>query len=339
MIRRYSDRLASHGDGGRLSPDSQKNPLRRVVPSLAVAIFILTGCGGSVWTNGFQRAISIIPGIDMADVLPAEDEALRPGYRPGGPVDIVVADQDPIGEPADDPGVTPVMAEPAPAMTEAPAAPVMAAMEATMGEALLMGEAALDNSLLGRMQRVELGLLRLEADFQAMRPGIERLVAVDADLDELVDQLFLLVSQGAEVVAPAAAAPPAQQQAAGAPTPLIPVGDGGPPPFTPLPTPGLAAVPPAPLAPAVGQFALHLASYRLRDNAIIGWTEIMAAVPGQLAGLNPGTSNFNKGADGQFVRLKAGPLVSEADAEARCLAIQAAGRYCSVMAYAGTTPF
>ena len=306
-------------------------------------MFILTGCGGSVWTNGFQRAISIIPGIDMADGLPAEDEALRPGYQPGAPVDIVVADQTPIGEPADDPAATPVMAEAAPAMAEPAAAPVMAALDAPMGEALLMGEAALDNSLLGRMQRVELGLLRLEADFQAMRPAIERLVAVEADLDELVDQLFLLVSQGAGVVAPAAAAPPAQQQAAGAPTPLIPVGDGGPVPLTPVPgfapAPAVAAVAPAAPAALTGQFALHLASYRLRDNAIIGWTEIIAAVPDPLAGLNPGTSTFNKGADGQFVRLKAGPLVSEADAEARCRAIQAAGRYCAVMAYAGTTPF
>ena len=59
------------------------------------------------------------------------------------------------------------------------------------------------------MQRVELALLRLEADFQAIRPSIERLVAVEADLDELVDQLFMLVAQGQGAVAPpAAVAPP-----------------------------------------------------------------------------------------------------------------------------------
>jgi hypothetical protein len=326
-------------------------------------MFVLAGCGGSVWNDGFQRAISIIPGIDVAEGLPAEapvarwwkalagidvaeglpaeDEALRPGYQPAGPADIVVAEQSPIAEPAEEPAAAPVMADAA-----APA-PVMAAMDAPVGEALLMGEAALDNSLLGRMQRVELGLLRLEADFQAMRPAIERLVAVEADLDELVDQLFLLVAQGPGVLAPAAPAPPVQQQAAGAPTPLVPVGDGGPPPLTPGPAPGIAAAPavaaaapvaPAPPAAMTGQFALHLASYRLHDNAIIGWNELMAAVPGQLSDLRPGTRIFNKGADGQFVRLKAGPLASEADAEARCRAIQAAGRYCAVMAYEGTTP-
>ena len=87
----------------------------------------------------------------------------------------------------------------------------------------------------------------------------------------------------------------------------------------------------------IGQFALHLASYRLRENAIIGWNELVAAVPGQLSDLRPGTGTFNSD-DGQFVRLKAGPLSSEAEAEARCQAIQAAGRYCAVMTYQGTSP-
>ena len=124
------------------------------------------------------------------------------------------------------------MPDPAPVMAAADTP--MTPAQAQMGEALLMGEAALDNSLLGRMQRVELALLRLEADFQAIRPSIERLVAVEADLDELVDQLFMLVAQGQGAVAPPApvapAAPagvPVQQQAAGAPVPLVPVGDGG----------------------------------------------------------------------------------------------------------------
>ena len=67
-----------------------------------------------------------------------------------------------------------------------------------------------------------------------------------------------------------------------------------------------------------GQFALHLASYRQRENALAGWDEIRAAVPNQLSDLRPGTSLFDKGADGQFVRLKAGPLASKAEAEARC---------------------
>jgi hypothetical protein len=330
--------------GGRFSPDSQKKPLRRVVPSLAVAMFVLTGCGGSVWSNGFQRAISIIPGIDIAEGLPAEDETLRPGYQPT-PVEIVVADQPPIAEPVGAPAAAPAMPEPVAVMAAADAP--MAPAQAQMGEALLMGEAALDNRLLGRMQRVELGLLRLEADFQALRPSIERLVAVEADLDELVDQLFMLVAQGPGVAAPPApvapagpAAAPVQQQAAGAPVPLIPVGDGGVPELTPAPAPGLAPdAPPAmaAAAPMTGQFALHLASYRLRENAILGWNELVAAVPGQLSDLRPGTSTFNSD-DGQFVRLKAGPLVSEAEAEARCQAIQATGRYCAVMPYKGTSP-
>ena len=269
---------------------------------------------------------------------------MRPGYQPT-PVEIIVADQPPIAEPVEAPAAGPPMPDPAPGMAAADTP--MAPAQAQMGEALLMGEAALDNSLLGRMQRVELALLRLEADFQAIRPSIERLVAVEADLDELVDQLFMLVAQGQGAVAPPApvapAAPagvPVQQQAAGAPVPLVPVGDGGVPELTPAPARGLAPdAPPAmaAAAPMTGQFALHLASYRLRENAIIGWNELVAAVPGQLSDLRPGTSTFNSD-DGQFVRLKAGPLSSEAEAEARCQAIQAAGRYCAVMTYQGTSP-
>ena len=39
LIRRYSDRPTADAGAERFSPDSQKNPLRRVVPSLAVAMF------------------------------------------------------------------------------------------------------------------------------------------------------------------------------------------------------------------------------------------------------------------------------------------------------------
>ena len=130
---------------------------------------------------------------------------MRPGYQPT-PVEIIVADQPPIAEPVEAPAAGPPMPDPASVMAAADTP--MAPAQAQMGEALLMGEAALDNSLLGRMQRVELALLRLEADFQAIRPSIERLVAVEADLDELVDQLFMLVAQGQGAVAPPAAVAP-----------------------------------------------------------------------------------------------------------------------------------
>jgi hypothetical protein len=48
---------------------------------------------------------------------------------------------------------------------------MMATIDAPpLDEALLMGAAAQDNSFLGHMQLVELGLLRHKADFQAIPP-------------------------------------------------------------------------------------------------------------------------------------------------------------------------
>lgn len=297
-------------------------PVWRIGPPVAAALVLLTGCSGSVWSDGFQRAISVIPGIEMAGALPAEDEALRPGYQPP------MADMEPAPNPAMD------ALNPAPAPMPMPVAEVPMPQE-PMGEALLMAEAAQDNSVLGRMQRVELGMLRLEADFQAMRPGIERLLAVEADLDELVAQLFQLVAQGPAPGAPMTAGQaPMRQPANGAPIPLIPAGDGGVPEMAPVMAPAMAQQPQA----KGGQFALHLASYRERENALAGWNEIRAAVPGPLSDLQPGTSLFDKGVDGVFVRLKAGPLASQADAEARCKVIQATGLYCGVMPYLGTSP-
>lgn len=318
MIGRSCERIVGRTDRERSLSRARQTSVWRMGPPVVAALVLLTGCGGSVWSDGFQRAISVIPGIEVAGALPAEDEAVRPGYQPPAG-EIVAAQDESVAEP-----------EPAPVPMPVAEAPMN---EAPMGEALLMAEAAQDNSVLGRMQRVELGMLRLEADFQAMRPSIERLLAVEADLDELVAQLFQLVAQGPAPGAPMAARQPpmepVRQPADGAPMPLIPAGDGGVPEMAPA-----AAEPPA----MGGRFALHLASYRERENALAGWNEIRAAVPNQLSDLQPGTSLFDKGADGQFVRLKAGPLATEAEAEARCRAIQAAGLYCAVMPYQGTSP-
>lgn len=321
ITHRYCDRREGAVEDSSAPVAKPRMSAHRLGPPVAVALVVLTGCGGSVWSEGFQRAISVIPGVEVAGNLPAEDAALRPEYQV--PEGELAAGVEAAGAPA---------AEPAPAM-EAPA-----------GQNLLIAEAALDNSLLGRMQRTEVGLLRLEAEFESLHPSIERLVAIEADLDELVAQLFLFVAQGSPSpaspspdmpAAPAVAALPAPaepvgQPADGAPIALIPAGDGGVP--APREEPAMAAV------GGAEQFALHLASYRERDNAVAGWEEFRLTVPDQLADLRPGTSIFDKGADGQFIRLKAGPLASKSEAESRCEIIRAVGLYCAVMPYAGTSP-
>ena len=186
----------------------------------------------------------------------------------------------------------------------------------------------------------------MHTQFETLRPSIERLVAIEADLDELVTQLFRVIASPPTPAANAATTPavpvlaPATPTAAGAaPIALLP-GQVARPPTAAAPTPGQAPAPTttAATAAAPGAFALHLASYRRIDTAADGWTELLGKTPRALEGLRPGTTQFDGGANGRFYRLNAGPVATRADAEARCRLVQAAGLYCAVIAYAGTAP-
>ena len=86
-------------------------------------------------------------------------------------------------------------------------------------------------------------------------------------------------------------------------------------------------------------FSLHLASYRRQQDAVDGWAALRAQAPGVLSGLMPGTSRFTRGADGEFIRLKAGPIPTRSEANALCAQLRAGGLYCEVQPYAGTVPF
>ena len=208
---------------------------------------------------------------------------------------------------------------------------------------LLAHEAMADNSLTGRIRRVEAAVAQIQHEFDALRPAILRLVAIEADLDELIAQLFRLVAPpppseraAAPAMSPAmppAAPPAANRAAAGAPVMLLP-GAGG--------APQAVAAPPPPAQPAAATadaFSLHLASYRRQQDAVDGWAALRAQAPGVLSGLMPGTSRFTRGADGEFIRLKAGPIPTRSEANALCAQLRAGGLYCEVQPYAGTVPF
>lgn len=278
-------------------------------------------------------------------------------------------------------GTAPAPAAPAPAQTAMaavpatppaamPAAPVVVAAPGPAAAPaaranLLAAEAADDNTVLGRMRRVEAGLAQMQTDFNQLKPSIERLVAIEDDLDELVAQLFTVITgqggqapaqQQATNTAPATGARPAATPApaaGGAPISLLPgqaaprQPAAAPTPTAPAPaattrpaTQTAAATPatvPAPVA-QTGAFALHLASYRKVETARDGWAELARELPTPLNGLRPGTAVFDKEREGRYYRLMAGPIASRGDAEARCRVIQQAGDYCAVMPYAGTTP-
>ena len=124
-------------------------------------------------------------------------------------------------------------------------------------------------------------------------------------------------------------------------TPTLPA-PAGPANGAPAPEMAMAAAIPALPAPAPamdGAFGLHLASYRRLQNAIERWKELRAAALSILSGLQPGTAVFTKGAEDEFIRLKAGPIATRAEANALCSELRAHGLYCDVLPYAGTVPF
>lgn len=199
----------------------------------------------------------------------------------------------------------------------------------------------------GRVARLESGVAQLQREFNELRPTIQRLVAVEADLDELVVQLFTVVTRDSPSVAaaPAAAAPTApppatapRPAAGAAPLALLPNQAAcAPAAAAPTAPPAVAAPALAPAIPA-GSYALHLASYRQPEKAVEGWEDLTGKVPRALEGLRPGMSTFDKAGDGRYYRLNAGPVASRADAESRCRTIQNSGLYCAVLPYAGTAP-
>lgn len=93
-------------------------------------------------------------------------------------------------------------------------------------------------------------------------------------------------------------------------------------------------------APAAAErsvlFALHLASYRTEASAEAGWRIISAEAPGSLQGLRPRIETVDLGPErGVYLRLKAGPVDSSADAAALCAALIESGHYCKTADFEG----
>jgi hypothetical protein len=84
--------------------------------------------------------------------------------------------------------------------------------------------------------------------------------------------------------------------------------------------------------------AVHLASYRLESNAEAGWATLQAMFPDALGGKTPRLEAVNLGERGDYLRLKAGPFDSRAEARSACALIQSAGAFCQTGDYTGA-PF
>jgi len=81
--------------------------------------------------------------------------------------------------------------------------------------------------------------------------------------------------------------------------------------------------------------AIHLASYRVEENAISGWEALQTLFPALLASRSARLEEADLGSRGMFLRLKAGPFDNADDARVACQEIEAAGGWCAVTDFTG----
>ncbi|MFC3050910.1 kinetochore Spc7 family protein [Kordiimonas pumila] len=84
-------------------------------------------------------------------------------------------------------------------------------------------------------------------------------------------------------------------------------------------------------------FGIHLASYRSQDQVASGWAGLEQAFGNDLEGLTPLIYTQSQEGIGTFMRLIAGPLITEQEAISLCGRIRqnAAEQYCRVSEYQG----
>lgn len=84
-------------------------------------------------------------------------------------------------------------------------------------------------------------------------------------------------------------------------------------------------------------FGVHLASFRSRDQVNSGWSNLAQTYASDLQGLTPLLYVQSQEGIGTFMRLVAGPLINEQEADALCARIKriSADQYCRVSEYQG----
>jgi uncharacterized protein YceK len=80
--------------------------------------------------------------------------------------------------------------------------------------------------------------------------------------------------------------------------------------------------------------AVHLASYRSRDNAVSGWRDLQSS-HSALSGLSARLGTAELGERGTYLRLKAGPLDSPSQAESICETLRIQGLWCTATDFTG----
>lgn len=84
-------------------------------------------------------------------------------------------------------------------------------------------------------------------------------------------------------------------------------------------------------------YGVHLASFRSKDQVNSGWSNLAQTYAGDLQGLTPLLYVQSQEGIGTFMRLVAGPLINEQEADALCARIKrvSVDQYCRVSEYQG----
>ncbi|MEE2525150.1 hypothetical protein V0U79_02145 [Hyphobacterium sp. HN65] len=81
--------------------------------------------------------------------------------------------------------------------------------------------------------------------------------------------------------------------------------------------------------------AVHLASYRDEANAVSGWMMLQGLFPDLFGDRMARIEEADLGSRGLFLRLKAGPFDTAADARLACREVEATGGWCAVTDFTG----
>jgi len=101
-------------------------------------------------------------------------------------------------------------------------------------------------------------------------------------------------------------------------------------------SPGELAPPPGFMADAPSlRHGIHLASYRLMENAESGWWELKARFPSVLDDLEPRLEIAQIRSQGEFLRLKAGPYDSANEAISACAVLESVQVFCQPVDFSG----
>lgn len=99
-------------------------------------------------------------------------------------------------------------------------------------------------------------------------------------------------------------------------------------------TPALAV--PRSAGYGVGSYAVHLASYRSKEETLDGWLRLRTSYPGLLRNLSGHFAIFDIASlGGRYYRLKAGPFEGAAGAQSLCRRLSSVGQYCVVSEFDG----